>query len=518
MIGGLDKVQKYLNRDSIPTWKRPDVLGLVLASYSMLLQTAQGNSVDTTSDVAQSFQECILVSLELKSFSFARLSLIPALRVHEAIINDYVNDMVDFYCNVTEFFLASVADFASNYMDVFSTLDQPLISRAKWEEKAEADLKAQREQQELEQSLRGNVPKWSDPAVVGSSVIPSHVDLLKRPDCIDDVVAFSTEIGVVGPEYAIQFWSREVITSISEDEEIVSAKLVPSRAAVWLEQQQRHDESLRPVYLSFLSALALAMNPSNRIICSGADEVFGLVSAECDGGAGWSVLVENFRWYIRQLRPDATSVRAPSVSASSSGGSTAYYYLDQEDTNATDSIFGTNERSKSGEAALQSRPRELGEANEFLLLSNLAILANVAALSASARSTIINIHLPIVEPDGETVGQESVLAILFTLAVMPLSPDVRGSVFHAISTLISVEGLEKEDQENMRLAAIKGWEMLEEFQFLPINLLQQYPSMHDPSYYGVPNMTFPPSSSALVCFAVTVVRISSIFVTNHCNF
>ena len=403
-------------------------------------------------------------------------------------------------CNITEFFLASVADFASNYLDVFSKVDQPLISRAKWEEDAEADLKARREQQEQEQSLRGDFPKWSDPIVVANSenAIPDQVDLLARPDCIDDVVAFSTEIGVVGPEYAIQFWSKQSISTDPEDEGTASTKLVPSQAVIWLEQQQRNDESLRPVYLSFLSALALAKNPSKSIIGSGADEVFGLISAESDEGSGWSVLVEIFRWYIRQLSPDASTVRAPSVAASSSGGSTAYYYLDQEDTIGNGAFFGTTERSKSGEAVSQSRPRELGEANEFILVSNLTILTNVAKFSASARSTLISTHLPIVESDGETVGQESVLAILFALAVMPLSPDIRGCVLQTLATLISVEGLEKDEQENMRLAALKGWELLEEYQFLPINLLQQYPSMHDPSYHGARSMSFPPSSSALV--------------------
>lgn len=501
-MGGIDMIQKYLqvNRATNSTWKRPDVLGLVMASYALLLQSSKGNTVDTTHEIVQSFRECITVSLEMKSFSFARLSLIPALRLHETIINDYADETVDSYCNVTEFCLACITDFAAHYMNVFSTLDQPLLSRAKWEEHAEADLKTRRELQEREQSLRGNFPKWSDPTAVSSGVnaIPNQVDLLARPDCIDDVFAFSTEIGVVGPEYALQFWSQESINNSDSGDDIVSTKLVPSQALTWLEQKQRDDESLRPVYLSFLAVLALAKNPSSSIIGSGADEVYGFITAE---GDGWYLLVEIFRWYIRQLSPDVLTTRAPSVSISSSTASTAYYYLDQEVNSDTNTIFGNTERSKSSEAVSQSRPRELAEANEYILLSNLAILTNVVLFSASARSTIINIHLPIVESDGETVGQESVLAILFTLAVMPLSPDIRGSVFHAIAKLLSIEGLTKEETENVRLNAIKGWELLEEHQILPINLLQQYPSMYDPNYHDTPNMSFPPSSSALVRFA-----------------
>jgi hypothetical protein len=420
------------------------------------------------------------------------------LSANEETINDYTSGIIDSNCNVTEFFLASIADFASNYMDVFSKLDQSFLSREKWEREVEADLKARREQQELEQSLRGNFPKWSDPAALNSSAneIPNQVDLLTRPDCIDDVVAFSTDIGFVGPEYAIQFWCQKTI--ISEDEGMISTKLVPSRAVIWLQELQRNDESLRPVFLSFLSALALATSASTSTNRTGADEVYGLISKENDDGSGWSNVVEIFRWYIRQLSPDASTVRTPSASATSSGGSTAYYYLEQDETNGSDIFMDRTERSKSGEAVSQSRPRELGEANEFILLSNIAILTNVAKLSPIARSLIISINLPIIESDGEMVGQESVIAILFALAVMPLSPDIRGAVFQALAILISVEGLDKDAKEFVQLAALKGWELIEDYQFLPINMLQQYPSMHDPSHHGSPNMSFPPSSSALV--------------------
>ena len=223
-------LQKCLNRVSIATWKRPDILGLVMGSFSMLLNA----SVDMTSDISQSFQECIVISLEVKSFSFARLSMIPTLRANEIIINDYASDIADSTCDVTEFFLASIADFASNYMDVFSKLDQPLLSRAKWEQEAEAGLNARREQQEQEQSLRGNFHKWSDPAVVvkSANAIPNQVDLLARPDCIDDVVAFSTEIGVLGPEYAIQFWSQESTTTVVEDDDMVFTKLEATTSSV----------------------------------------------------------------------------------------------------------------------------------------------------------------------------------------------------------------------------------------------------------------------------------------------
>jgi hypothetical protein len=504
-IGGLNTIQKCLSKDSIANWKRPDVLGILMASYAILLQSSPTATSSTggANDIYNSLRECIEASFELKSFSFARLSLVPALRMHSPISNDYADAISDPYCDVTEFFLATGAEFASRYMDLISTINHNTISRAKWEKDAEEDLKLRREQRELEQSLRGNFPKWSDPANVANSGndIPSEVDLLTRPDCIDDVVAFSTAFGILGPNYALLFWSQESYELVDGDEEVNDIKLVPSRAHNWLAKQQREDDSLRPVYLSFLATLALAKNPSNSVIGSGADEVYRLILAEGgDIGSGWSAIIELFRWYIRQLSPDFAAARVPSVSASSGGSSTAYYYLDQDDTSGTEAVFGLRDRTKSGEAVSQSRPRELGEANEFIILSNLAVLANVASLSVTARSAITSINMPILENDGESVGQVSALNVLFMMAVMPLSPDIRGSVFHTIAMLLSVKemGVGSEEAENMRKTAVKGWELLEECQIVPISLLEQYPSAHNPSFQGVPNLSFPPSSSALV--------------------
>jgi hypothetical protein len=503
-------IKKYLNRNAVSTWKRPDILGLVTASYATLLQsseviTAQDSSSVTDNyalDLRQSFRDCMVMPFELKSFSFARHSLIPALRMPDPITHDYASVVFDSTCNSIEFFLATLAEFASRFLDLIATSGHHPISREKWEQDAENELKLRREQREQEQRLRGHFPKWSDPVNAEDTAndIPSYVDLIARPDCVDDVFAFSTSIGVLGPDYALHFWSQESST-VEEDSSIT--KLVPSQALAWLRHQQRDDESLRPVYLSFLSALALAKNPSNHVGGSGADAVFALISLE---GAvflsGWSAMFELFRWYIRQLSPDISTTRTSSISGSSGGASTAYYYLEGDDSGVTDFAYGSQERSKSDDVVLQSQPRELGEANEFVLLSNLAVIANVASLSATARATISSIYLPIIEADGETVGQQSVVAVLYTLSVMPLTPDVRGTVFHTISKLLSVEGLINEAVDEMRNSAEKGWGLLEECQIIPINVLQQFQTMHDPTFSGAASISFPPSSSALVRYHV----------------
>lgn len=262
--------------------------------------------------------------------------------------------------------------------------------------------------------------------------------------------------------------------------------------------------SLRPSYLSFLAALALSKNTSGEHSGTGADAVHEMLSGGDNGVGtqkyqGWSALLEVLRWYIRQLNPqEYSTTRGSVVAASSSGDSTAYYYFDQG--SAGDGTgYGPKDRSASGEGASQTKPRELGEANEFILLSHLALITNVAANSASARSAIVTINLPIRSPDGsEIVGQDSALTVLFTLAVMPLSPEVRGAVFRSIARLLSVDGASDAETIEMRTVAIKGWELLESCQVVPISMLEQYPSLQDQSLQSTTGLSFPPSSTARV--------------------
>jgi hypothetical protein len=54
----------------------------------------------------------------------------------------------------------------------------------------------------------------------------------------------------------------------------------------------------------------------------------------------------------------------------------------------------------------------------------------------------------------------------------------------------------------MREMAVKGWELLEACQVLPIHLLDQYPSLRETDAQNIPGLAFPPSSTALVSFHV----------------
>lgn len=492
-------------------WQRADVLGLLKAAYAMLLRSSPaglssprasaspgGASPGGAIDVRKTWRECIESPAELKSFTFARLTLIPALeKPPSSSLEDYNNLTAAESCDVAEFLLSVLAEFSSHYLNVLSASGDRPISRAKWEQDAEDDLRLRRSHQEQQRNFQGQFRAWSRDAADAVEDVPASVDLYDRPDCMDDVVAFSTAVCSLGPEYALSFWSQE--THVSEDEESDAqeeyVKLVPSRALRELQNQQKDDESLRPCYLSFLAALALAENPSGRQ--NGAAVIHGMLSSD---DRDWSSLIEILRWYVRKLDPHGYSSRGTSSSTSSSGvssgGSTAYYYFVQP---AESTTYGSKEQSTDEDASSRSRPRELGDENTYILLSHLAIISNVAANSAAARSAIVSISLPIQSPDGtEIIGQDSTLMVLFTLAVMPLTPEVRGSVFGTIAQLISLKGANTEETEIMEKAARKGWELLEACQVVPISILEQYPSGQGNSTPSSSGLSFPPSSTAMV--------------------
>jgi hypothetical protein len=478
----------------------------------MALSSPRTNTVGV--DIRKSFRDCIETSCELKAFTFARLCWIPALRVSAHVSNDY-SPMPSALamCDVTEFLLSVVAEFASHFLDILAVCGDQPISRAKWELDAEETLKLRRAHQEQQQNFRGQFPTWRDAAVNAvNNEIPSEVDLLARPDCVDDIVSFATSVGLIGPNYALQFWSQES-TFNQETEHEESTMLVPSQALAWLDRQQRDDDSLRPLYLSFLAALALANNPSdNSNGRSGADAVHSIISiADKVDGSGWFTLLDVLRWYMRQLNPDFANIQKPASSAAMGGGSTAYYYSDSDDREYETGF--RPERARTGDTASPSVLRELGEKNEFIILSHLAVITNVALNSAAARSTIAMMNLPNMEADGESVGQESALMILFTLAVMPLSPEIRGSVFRTIAMLISVAGSSLEEEMELQKVAAKAWELLESCHFVPINDLAQYPSLQDVTVHA-PKMLFPPSSSVLV--SPFVFSFKSAAMLNNC--
>jgi len=396
-------IHNRLSTDSVDQWKRKDVLGFLMAAYGMLLRSSPiamtsprvtGGSPGGSNVIKRTSRECLEAPAELKSFTFARLCMVPALRQPSAPRDDeYFNlNKAPMLCDNNEFQHSVLADFGSHYLEVLSTSGESPISRLKWKEDAEESLRLQRTNQEQMRSFRGDFASRGlfDSETV--EAVPAMVNLLERPDCMDDVIAFATAVCSLGPEYAFAFWSQEEHRSGPEDGEAHEClKLVPSRALKDFEAQQRKDESLRPLYLSFLAALALAKNPFGGE--DGAAVIHSMFSHGSDQHS-WSELIGILRWYVRELDPQPYTTRSASTSASSQGTtSTAYYYSDQGGISDVES-----KKASGGDTSITRTPNELGPQNtvcfskatsfsKYTRFSRLLVL-----LSAPAHSSVPSCH------------------------------------------------------------------------------------------------------------------------------
>jgi len=506
-ITGLAAVHNRLSEAAIANWKRADVLGLLMAAYAMLLRSSPaamssprasgaGSGPGSSVDIRKTWRQCLESSHKQKSITFARICMIPALqKPAQPVSEEFFAFAAPLPCDTSEFLQSFLAEFASQYLDMLSSSGEGPVSRAKWEQDAEEELRLRRSNQEQQRSFRGQFRDWSDSEAL--EAVPAAVDLLERTDCVDDIIAFAVAVCSLGPEYVLPFWLQETHNREGDGDEEPReyVKLVPSRALRDLAEQQRKDESLCPSYLSFLAALALAQNPS----CGddGADVVHSMLSGHSGNRyqRDWPSLIEVLRWYVMELRPQSYTTRSSATSSSSSQSttSTAYYYFNE----GSASNQASNNRP-SGDSSVSPKPRELGEENTFILLSHLALITNVAAKSSAARSAIVSINLPIKNPDGSVVGQDSAMMVLFYLALLPLTPKVRGAVFGTLSQLLSIDGCSKEEAADMRSAALKGWEHLEACQIIPISMLEQYPSAQQPGSETATELSFPLSSTAVV--------------------
>lgn len=505
-LEGISAIHNRLNKDCIEKWKRGDVLGILMAAYAMLLRSSpaamssprfssSGRLPDNAMDIRKAWRECLESPAEQCSFTFARICMIPALSYPvKPLDEEYFSATAPLLCEVSEFLHSVLADFGSQYLEVLSASGESPISRAKWLQDTEDDLRLRRSHQEKQRNFQGHFQNWSDSE--GLENVPATVDLLKRPDCMDDVIAFATAICALGPEFVLPFWKKElhIDDSLGDGQQRENVKLSPSRALEDLQTQQEKDSSLSPSYLSFLAALALAQN--RQCLQNGAEVVYSILqnSTVDQKKTDWATLIDVIRWYVRELDPHALSTRSnKSVSSSKVTTSSAYYYDDRENPNEQKSSSQIG-----GESSTYSKPHSLGEENTYILLSHLAVISNVAANCPSARSEIISINLPIVNTENAIIGQDSALMILFKLALLPLTPDVRGAVFGTLSSLLSTDGLSGEEAASIHGSALKSWELLESCQIIPISLLEQYPTRSDPVVQDGLGLTFPLSSTSLV--------------------
>ena len=387
-------------------------------------------------------------------------------------------------CDNSEFFLSVVSEFVSHYLDVLVEVGDMPISREKWEKDAQEDLNMRQLQEEQQRQFLALVGNSGE-----SETIPSSIDLIKRPDCLDDVIALATAVCSIGPEYARNFWTR------AESDE---GGLIPSRVLVELDRLQGRDDSLMPCFLSFLAALSCAPN--------GAAAVHTILSRSqdaADGSSGssivnWISIMNTIRWYVQQfsdLDYDSVTSAKSSTTNTPAGTNTAYYYGSEGFARSASSQ--TSREASSSSSSSSSKPKELGERNAILLASNLAIIMSVVSRSAAARSAILSMRIPF---NGGTVdtGDET-FPVLFALAKAPLSPELRGAVFTTISCLLQTAEATPDEEKKIRDMASTGWDCVESCQFLPISMLDQYPqeTVSDAGQRQL-GMRFPPTSTSLV--------------------
>jgi hypothetical protein len=483
------------------TWKRKDIWGVMVASYALLLPAviasprSGGRSSSSPRhgpiDIKSTWWHCLSRPAEFKSFTFARICLAPAFQQHTGTPDSF------------EFFMSVLSEFISQYLEVLFVSGDVPISRATWERVEEQDLQLRRQQKEQERQFEASYLS----SMTDNEIIPTSVNLMNRPDCMDDVVALATALCSAGPSYSRRFWSTRI--EQTEDGDNVS-RLAPSSAVQKLELLQEQDSSLRPTYVSFLASLALA-DPLEGSEVNGAAAVHEILSREStsDKQVTWASLMDAIRWYTREMSPgdyysapSTTSTESSTARTASVQGrpSTAYYYgAEDNGYEGSAGYESSRNQTRSTSGTTSSRPKELGPANISILLSHLAVITTVAKNLPSARSYLVAMKLAVMASDSSAVaGEDPVLTVLLILALAPLTPMVRGAVFTTVSNLISVKGTTSAEREVIESMAATAWELVEECRFLPISHLDQFEFYPDSNSRDAQGMMFPPSSTSLV--------------------
>jgi hypothetical protein len=449
------------------------------SSLSMTSPRSGGSSPRRSAgpgDVRKTFRECLSAPTELMSFTFCKLSLLPALQRPPRQSTK---------CDSCEFFLSVLSEFVASFLDVLCASGNLPVSRKNWQLEQEEGLQLERENRKQKEEFR----IWSGhyEQSPNEAPVPSSVDLLQRPDCLDDVFALAMAVAALGPEYALKFWSR--LEQVDENEDLKFA-LTESRALKKIQSVALDDESLVPFYLSFLAALAKAEHPET-IPVSGANIVHTMMLTAGPNQWSWNYVMETLRWYVRQFS-DSKITPAPANTGSAGTPSTSYYYYSN--------LNPASSSKQSNKSKVTSKPAELGEANTFYLLSLLNLISSVAARAPASRLEILGMKLPVTAENSTTiVANDPTLNILFSLATAQLPPEIRGATFTAIASLLYTKSCKEEDAKKIREFAASAWELVESCQVLPIILLDQYPqATNEELTRHISGMKFPVTSLSLV--------------------
>ena len=577
---------------------RPDIASLLATSLLLLLHSQQQQQRDQH---YPSPPPIITAPSDFKAFTFARVTLVPYLKTLSSRSNDSSNNgsTGNYNLNLTEFALATLTLTYGQYLEQHAALSSSSsgdlvgvfpVSRHVWliEEQEELQLRKDQAIQQAQfaaathwqlQSLQnyheqdelyhqgwktantnnssGTTPVGPTatiPTTAATETIPNEVDLMTRPDCLDDIVALGITLAGLGAEYARSFFSN----SDTDDDKHRSPS--PSKTVCLTLQQlgshvAKKDPSLLPSYLSWLAALchdapsasivhsmlqAAAVNQEGNATgpttfagagASASDSTTAAATTTTDAPPPpiqYRQIIANLAWYARELSPYGGSNNngSPSVSQTSASDSkysskatsnTSYYYnLDGDSENSygaypygksTAAVAGSGTAASSDDGtstanAPKPKVQELSNTSRYFLGSHLALVRNVAQHSSQARLALLKIVLPL-DGSGSTTARSSsavvtgdeTLLILFQLAMAPLPPTLRGATLATIaSLLLPSPDLSAPDQAFLLEQANRGWEYMENCPLLPIPLLDQYATVDLSKNVG---LAMPPSSLKL---------------------
>lgn len=396
--------------------------------------------------------------------------------------------------SIFDFYISVLAECTAQYMEVLCASANLPITQQMWLD--EERNTAQVEWKRVEEKMYYDV-LWGK-AVEEDATGPREVDILDRPDCLEDVFALVSSVCSASPESSKAFWNiveEELELTEEGSPPVTTFRLAPSRCLRLLETKRSDNDPTLVVFLSFLASLALSDGAEENDTDNGASMVHSFLSGETSINAPsdrhapftWSNAISAIRWYAEELSPEVKEEgskrdrlrRSPTTTADTVPTPTSYYYGVDEDTESNDrdeaSTPDDTYRRQSSSSSKGKTPstKELDEAGRNALTSLLSLISNVAARCPAAREYILDIQLPVPGTDGgSNILQDGCLEILFSLLTTDITPDIRGLTFMAIANLLQ----SKPGDTGKSPMGKKAWELMECCQFVPVKYLSRYSS------------------------------------------
>ena len=488
-------------------WKRQDIAGLLSAAFALLLRPAADVMVSSGSPapgggglaaLKATFRSCLESPTIAKSMTFARVSLMPCLGSASMKSSSPTLD------NDFAFYMSILSDFTAQYLEAICSFGDLPISSQRWMDEEKEELRIRHVQETQKKQLE----EWSGKAY-HEAKLPTEVDITKRPDCLDDIIALAICISSTCPECSSRFW---LMTSTDDEGDgNFIHNLKPSMVMKKLEKAQAKDPSLLPIYASFLSALSLTNDPNEypigndgaSVICEWLSDSTRLKSSptayDVTKQVNWIYILYSIQWYTEQLNPPAAEKgqtgwgvndQYQKSTSSYDVDSTAYYYgADDNSTSYSSNAQTRGTDSSSSRLSTGNKKKELDDRSVMILSSFLSLLSQVALKSEESRLKILDIRLDASGGQRTLAREDDAITILFQLLVTSISPEIRGLALTTIANLVRQppnSDLSKEGKEKAEDTMLKCWELLESSQILPIAKLGQYSPLQNT---GMPSFT-----------------------------